>query len=75
MNEQAELTESEKARNIYSRLCHDAGHLDSQIRRMQGDLEDLHIKIRNAQVDYFNAKKKETAAHSGEANEPQGVTQ
>lgn len=75
MNEHLELSESEKARQVFSRLCHDAGLLTYQIHRMQGDLEDLQVKIRNAALDYEKAKKAETPAHLEEATEPQGVTQ
>jgi len=75
MIDTTEQTESEKARQIFSRLCHDAGAINYQIFRLQGDLADLNIKIKNAEVDYKKAKSKETAAHSEEANEPKGVTQ
>jgi hypothetical protein len=75
MNEHLELTEMQKCQQIFSRLCHDAGLLDYQIQRMQGDLENLRVKIRNAAIDYDKAKKAETPTHLKEVTESQGVTQ
>lgn len=70
-----EQTESEKQRQVFSRLCHDAGVLQFQIDRMKGDLAALNVKIHNANLDYMKAKEAETPAHSLEATEPKGVTQ
>lgn len=75
MNDHLELSESDKARQIFSRLCHDAGLLGYQIHRLTGDLNDLQVKIRNAEVDFKKAQAAETRAHKQEATESQGVTQ
>jgi hypothetical protein len=61
------------AQQLFSRLCHDAGLLTYQIKRMTSDLEDLQVKLRNAEIDYKKAS--ETAAHTQEATDSQGVTQ
>lgn len=68
-------TQSQEAAELYSKLCHDAGQLQFQIKTMEGDLEDLNVKIRNARLDYVKKKKEETTAHMQEATEHQGVTQ
>lgn len=77
MIDTVEQTESEKARAIFSHLCHDAGLLGYQIYRLSGDLADLQVKIRNAEIDYKKAKEAETTTvpHIKEATEPTGVTQ
>lgn len=75
MTENVELKESDKARQVFSRLCHDAGLLSYQIYRLTGDLHDLQVKIKNAEVDFKKAIAAETKAHQEEATESQGVTQ
>lgn len=72
---ETEQSESEKARAIFSRLCHDAGLLDYRIQRLAADLEDLRVKIRNAARDYEKAKALETNKHPLEVTNPEGVTQ
>lgn len=66
-------SEMQVAAEKYSRLCHDAGQLQFQIKEMQGDLENLFIQMRNARVDYLKAKK--TTAHVQEVTKTEGVTQ
>lgn len=56
-------TESQKARETFSKLCHDVGLLDFRIEQLQGDRADILIKIRNAALDYERAKKIETREH------------
>lgn len=73
MNEQLELSPAEKERQIFSRLCHDAGLLQYQITRMAADLEELRVKLHNSERAYKKAKADETAANN-EATAPQGVT-
>lgn len=72
----AELkTETQAAAERYSRLSHDAGNLQFQIKEMQAELENLYVKMRNARIDYLKGKKAETRAHPKEATESTGVTQ
>jgi len=59
MNDYLDPSESDKARQIFSRLCHDAGLLSYQIYRLTGDLNDLQVKIRNAEVDFKKAVQAE----------------
>lgn len=66
--------ESEKAKNTFSRLAHDAGALEFQLRQIKGDLEDLYIKMRNASLDYADAKRAETLTHMQEATISEGAT-
>lgn len=75
MNEQLELSESEKERQIFSRLCHDYGLLQYQKTRIEADMEEMRVKIHNAEVAFKKAKADETRAHNTEATQPQGVTQ
>lgn len=67
--------ESEKFRQLFSKLSHDAGLLSYQIYRMDGDLSDLQVKMKNAEIDFKKAVEAETKAHKEEATDSKGVTE
>lgn len=64
---EVQMKESEKLQQLYSRVCHDAGNINYQIRKLQGDLESLMVKAHNTAIDFEKAKTAETKAQLSEA--------